>query len=198
MTAAGASDVGHLPRIGTLLGVWTHRQEAVYLSSGLMARVRNHGGRVVVVTAADDGQTAPPAGAYEHHRLRHCLGELGGIPVAAGAAELLPVLADVQPDVVVTFGPDGAGGSDDQRAVSAWTTEAWHRSGRRAGLWYAALDPEDHPAVAVRLTRPLLAGKIRAMRAYPPRSLVPDRAWWSTESFVAAGWGVEEEGLTGT
>ncbi len=37
--------------IGTLLGVWAHPDDEAYLSSGLMAEVRDQGGRVVVVTA---------------------------------------------------------------------------------------------------------------------------------------------------
>ena len=199
MTAAGASDVGHLPRIGTLLGVWAHPADAVCLSGGLMARVRNHGGRVVVVTATDDEQAVRPPGVHEHHGLRHRPGSLGAIHVGDGAAALLPVLADVQPDVIVTCGPEERSGNADPGAVSAWTTEAWRRTGRRARLWYAARVPaEEGYAAAVRLTRPLLAGKIRAMRAYPPRLPLSDRAWWSTEWFVAAEWPAEEEGLTGT
>ena len=39
MTVPDASDVGHLPRIGTLLGIWAHPDDEAYLSSGLMSRV---------------------------------------------------------------------------------------------------------------------------------------------------------------
>ena len=50
----------------TLLGVWAHPDDEAYCSSGLMARVRDAGGRVVVVTATrgeqgtDDPVAWPP------------------------------------------------------------------------------------------------------------------------------------------
>ncbi len=49
-----------IPNIGTLLGVWAHPDDEAYLSAGLIALVRRHGQRVVVVTATDGdaGQTA--------------------------------------------------------------------------------------------------------------------------------------------
>jgi LmbE family N-acetylglucosaminyl deacetylase len=215
MTRADVSDVGHLPRIGTLLGVWAHPDDEAYLSSGLMSRVRNHGGRVVVVTATrgergtDDPGRWPPArlralrerelraslaevGVREHHWLHHGDGELDRVPVSQGAAELVPLLEDVAPDVIVTFGPEGMTGHADHRAISAWTAEAWCRTGRRADLWYATLSrefhrewgelnervglwtddaepPVTHPSerpVTVRLTDSLLARKHRALRAH--------------------------------
>jgi LmbE family N-acetylglucosaminyl deacetylase len=210
-----ASDVGHLPRIGTLLGVWAHPDDEAYLSSGLMSRVRNHGGRVVVVTATrgehgtDDPHRWPPArlsalreqelraslaevGVLEHHWLHHGDGELAGVPLSAGAAELVPLIEDVAPDVIVTFGPEGMTGHADHRAISAWTTEAWRRTGRRADLWYATLTHEFHRdwgelnkrvglwpddaeppvthasdlSVNVRLSGAMLARKHRALRAH--------------------------------
>jgi LmbE family N-acetylglucosaminyl deacetylase len=213
---ADASDVGHLPRIGTLLGVWAHPDDEAYLSSGLMSRVRNHGGRVVVATATrgelgtDDPRRWPPARlgvlrerelraslaevrVHEHHWLQHGDGELDGVPVSAGADQLVPLIEDVAPDVIVTFGPEGMTGHADHRAISAWTTEAWRRTGRRAELWYATLTREFHRdwgylndrvglwmddavpppvthtselSVNVRLTGSLLARKHRALRAH--------------------------------
>jgi LmbE family N-acetylglucosaminyl deacetylase len=215
MTAGGASDVGHLPNIGTLLGVWAHPDDEAYLSSGLMARVRSLGGRVVVVTATrgehgtDEPLRWPPArlsalrekelraslaevGVHEHHWLAHRDGELPQVPLSRGAEEIVPLLEDVRPDVIVTFGPEGMTGHSDHRAISAWTTEAWRRTGRRGALWYATLTPEFHrdwgelnervglwmdddaPPVthaaelsaSVRLTGSLLTRKHRALRAH--------------------------------
>lgn len=117
-------------RIETLLGIWAHPDDEAYCSSGLMAQVREGGGRVVVVTAsrgehgtADPG-TWPPArlgplrereleqslaevGVHEHRWLSHRDGELERVGVDAGAAELAPILEEMRPDVIVTFGPDG-------------------------------------------------------------------------------------------
>jgi LmbE family N-acetylglucosaminyl deacetylase len=153
--------------VGTLLGIWAHPDDEAYLSSGLMAQVRDQGGRVVVVTATrgelgtDDPTTWPPdrlgrlrerelraslaaVGVHDHRWLDHRDGELARIPLEAGAAQLVPVLEQVRPDVVVTFGPDGMTGHPDHVAVSAWATEAWRRTSRRARLWYATLTPDFH------------------------------------------------------
>jgi LmbE family N-acetylglucosaminyl deacetylase len=153
--------------VGTLLGIWAHPDDEAYLSSGLMALVRRTGGRVAVVTATrgehgtDDPHAWPPerlathrerelersleiVGVHEHHWLYHRDGELDRIPVELGAAELLPIIEDVRPDTIVTFGPEGMTGHDDHRAISAWVTEAWRLTGSRGELWYATLTPEFH------------------------------------------------------
>jgi LmbE family N-acetylglucosaminyl deacetylase len=201
--------------VGTLLGIWAHPDDEAYLSSGLMALVRRTGGRVAVVTATrgehgtSDPVTWPPerlalhrerelekslriVGVHEHHWLFHRDGELGGIPVADGAAELVPIIEDVRPDTIVTFGPDGMTGHGDHRAISAWATEAWRITGYRGELWYATLTPEFHerwgglndevglwfegsspprtPSAAlaadVQLSGDLLSRKHRALRAH--------------------------------
>ena len=210
-----ASPEIHTASVGTLLGVWAHPDDEAYLSSGLMALVRRAGGRVVVVTATrgehgtDDPRAWPPerlaahrerelaeslavVGVGEHRWLPHRDGELARVAVADGAAELLPVLDEVRPDTIVTFGPDGMTGHDDHRAISTWVTEAWRRSGAHADLWYATLTPQFHaqwgalndsvglwfsgsvpPVTAahelsahVRCTGDLLTTKHRALRAH--------------------------------
>ncbi len=227
----------------TLLGIWAHPDDEAYCSSGLMAQVRDEGGRVVVVTATrgehgtDDPAAWPPgrlatlrehelreslaqAGVTEHRWLGHRDGELAGIGVEDGAATLLPILEEVRPTVIVTFGPEGMTGHPDHRAISAWTTHAWRAGGERAALWYATLTPEFHQAwgelndevglwmggsappthdaselsAEVRLSGRRLDRKHRALRAHASQTRAleqlvgPDRyrAWWSTESFVAA------------
>jgi LmbE family N-acetylglucosaminyl deacetylase len=156
-----------IPALGTLLGVWAHPDDEAYLSSGLMAAARRSGARVVVVTATrgehgtDDPARWPPerlaahrerellasldvVGVTEHHWLDHRDGELPGVPTLDGARELVPFIERLRPDTIVTFGPDGMTGHDDHRAMSAWVTEAWRLTGRRAALWYATLTPEFH------------------------------------------------------
>ena len=46
------------------------------------------------------------------------------MPAADAVARLARVMADVRPDTVLTFGPDGMTGHVDHRTVSAWTTSA--------------------------------------------------------------------------
>ena len=202
-----------------MLGVWAHPDDEAYLSSGLMSVVREGGGRVVVVTATrgergtDDPEKFPPerlaplrereliaslaqVGVHEHRWLTYRDGDLARMPLAQGASDLVPVMEDVRPDVIVTFGPDGMTGHPDHRAVSAWTTEAWRQTGKPAELWYATLTSEFHrnwgelndrvglwmatPPVTpdaelsaqVRMSGRLLARKHRALRAHASQTRV--------------------------
>jgi LmbE family N-acetylglucosaminyl deacetylase len=207
--------------IGTLLGVWAHPDDEAYCSSGLMAEISDRGGRVVVVTATrgelgtDDPSSWPSerlgrlrerelreslaeVGVHDHRWLSHRDGELDRVTVEKGGTDLMPVIAEVDPDVIVTFGPEGMTGHPDHRAISAWTTEAWRRTGRRAALWYATLTPEFHRewgelndevglwmagstppktertalAAEVVLSGPQLARKHRALRAHASQTRV--------------------------
>jgi LmbE family N-acetylglucosaminyl deacetylase len=148
-----------LPR--RLLGVWAHPDDEAYLSAGLMARVRAAGGQVTVVTATrGEKGTDDPAdydqdhfGALREYELRRSLATLdvtdvrfldlrdGECDVAddeSTVASIADVIAEVRPDTIVTFGPDGMTGHSDHRAVSRWTTEA-HRRTSSGELLYATV-----------------------------------------------------------
>ncbi|WP_205346906.1 PIG-L deacetylase family protein [Pseudonocardia broussonetiae] len=143
-----------VPALGTLLGVWAHPDDEVYLSGGLLAAAAAAGRRVVVVTATrgehgtDDPERLPPAvlarirerevlrslGAL-HPAVEHrFLGQAGGVchldgslrptPPVGAVEELAAIVDEVRPDTVLTFGPDGLTGHGDHRAVSAWTDRA--------------------------------------------------------------------------
>jgi LmbE family N-acetylglucosaminyl deacetylase len=156
-------------RVPTLLEVWAHPDDEAYLSAGLLSTAVDAGWRVVVATATrgevgtDDPDALPPArlaalrereladslavlGVTDHRWLQASRplidGELAVVPEQEGTAMVAGLLADVRPDVVVTFGPDGLTGHSDHRAVSRWTTRAWRQTGARADLWYAALTPD--------------------------------------------------------
>ncbi|NYJ08390.1 PIG-L deacetylase family protein [Petropleomorpha daqingensis] len=220
----------------TVLGVWAHPDDEAYLCAGFLAAARAAGHRVVVATATrgEAGLTDPAAarirageltaslaaiGVTEHRWLRAAVpltdGCLDRVPEEVGVAAVAAVVADVRPDLVLTFGPDGMTGHDDHRAVSAWTTRAVEGTG--AELWYAALtgewldewgalcaetgvwmtgppEPAADPAYASRLSGELLDAKIAALVAHRSQTagliaLVGEpryRDWWSTETFVAA------------
>lgn len=153
--------------VGTLLGIWAHPDDEAYLSAGLMSVVRRAGHRVVVATATrgergtPDPVAFPPerlglireqeaaaslaaVGVADHRWLGYRDGALPEVPAGEAVEAVAALIAEVRPDTIVTFGPDGMTGHADHRAVSGWVTEAWHRTGRRSRLWYATLTPEFH------------------------------------------------------
>jgi LmbE family N-acetylglucosaminyl deacetylase len=158
-------DTTTITDIDSLLGVWAHPDDEAYLSSALMASVRRAGGRVAVATATrgehgtPDPDTWPPEklaeiraqelleslgliGVDDHQWLGHVDGSLTDVPFEAGVAQVVALIERTRPAVIVTFGPDGMTGHPDHRTVSAWVTEAWHRTGRLGVLWYATTTPE--------------------------------------------------------
>lgn len=202
-------------QVGTLLGIWAHPDDEAYLSAGLMAEARRAGHRVVVVTATrgehgtEDTETWPAdrlarlreqelaeslrvLGVEEHTWLGYADGSLAASDRRRAVAAVAAVIADVAPDTIVTFGPEGMTGHDDHRTISSWVTEAWRGNGSGATLWHATLTPEFHatwgelndrvglwppgstPPVTARAelaaevvcTGPLLHAKHRALRAH--------------------------------
>lgn len=148
----------------TLLGVWAHPDDEAYLSAGLMAEFRRRGDRVVVITATlgEHGTSDPAAwpprrlAARRHRELReslavlgvdelHLLGyEDGDCSRNDGTAVIARHIAAIEPDLIVTFGPDGLTGHPDHRAISRWTTDAWAATRPAADLWYATLSAHFH------------------------------------------------------
>jgi len=137
--------------LGTVIGIWAHPDDEAYLSGGLMGLARDHGSRVVCVTATrgelgtPDPATWPPQrlaaertvelarclellGVSEHHWLGYRDGGCADIPASEAVDRLCDLIDDVGPDTVLTFGPDGITGHPDHQAVSAWVTAAFARS----------------------------------------------------------------------
>lgn len=144
-----------------------HPDDEAYLSAALMARARQSGYRVVVVTATrgergtpDPDRWPPPrlavlrqrelelslatVGVHEHHWLGLHDGTLAAVPADRVVDRLTRLVRDVRPDTIVTFGPEGMTGHSDHATVSRWTTAAWLAAGARARLWYATLTPRFH------------------------------------------------------
>ena len=149
--------------LGTILGVWAHPDDECYLSAGLMAVARETGARVVCVTATrgergtDDPGNWPPdrlapvreqeldrsmsiLGVDEHRWLDHCDGEVGEVPDEVGVVQLEEIIAEVRPDTVITFGPDGMTGHCDHVTVGRWATLAAQRVDGGARVLHAATD----------------------------------------------------------
>jgi LmbE family N-acetylglucosaminyl deacetylase len=152
--------------LGTLLGIWAHPDDDIYLSSGLMAAAVSQGERVVDVTATRgeggsmDEERWPSAtmgevrtqelyasleilGVKEHRFLDGLLDVDMQTPLdEAGAKQVEQIVREVQPHTVLTFGPDGMTGHEGHKSVNRWATEAF-RSAAPAGsrLFYATNTP---------------------------------------------------------
>ena len=61
-----------------------------------------------------------------------------------GTAAIADHIADLAPDRIVTFGPDGITNHPDHCAVSRWTTDARAAISPDTELWYATKTPEFH------------------------------------------------------
>lgn len=156
-----------MKELGTILGVWAHPDDDIYLSSGLMASAAREGNRVVDVTATHgeggsmDEERWPTEtmgevrtaellrsleilGVGEHRFLK------GPVDVdmdthldPAGADQVSEIIEEIQPDTVLTFGPDGMTGHVGHKDVCRWTTDAFERFGKPGSrLLYATFTPE--------------------------------------------------------
>ncbi len=153
--------------LGTILGVWAHPDDESWLCAGLMARAVRAGDRVVCVTATRGELGSPdeerwPSGAplaavrtaemaaglavlgvTEHHWLDYPDGGCTEVDQDEAVRRVTEVMAEVQPDTVLTFGPEGMTGHDDHKAASRWATAAFEAVGKRgAMLGYATNSPE--------------------------------------------------------
>jgi LmbE family N-acetylglucosaminyl deacetylase len=164
-TAAPPPALAQEPEARTLLAVFAHPDDETVVAP-MLARYAREGVKVVLAIATD-GQK----GVREHAGIAagaplaearaaeaRCACEKLGIepPVLIGledgalnrgenGAALLEALeklfADLQPDVVVTWGPDGVTGHPDHRLVSAHVTEVYQRRERAKPrhLYYVGL-----------------------------------------------------------
>ena len=137
-----------MEELGTVLGIWAHPDDETYLCGAIMAAAARAGSRVVCVTATrgELGSTDPdlwPAGdrlarvrtvelenalrslgVTEHQWLDYPDGGCADVDADDAVARLRAIADDVQPDTVLTFGPDGMTGHPDHQAVSRWTLDA--------------------------------------------------------------------------
>jgi len=134
--------------LGTILSVWAHPDDEGYCCGGLMATAVRGGQRVVCVTATrgEQGSTDPsrwPNGpelaavrtrelaaslavldVTEHYWLDYPDGRCEEVDQDQATARLREIVDRVQPDTVLTFGPDGGTYHPDHMAVSRWATAA--------------------------------------------------------------------------
>lgn len=153
-----------LPDLGTILSVWAHPDDESYCCGGLMADAIRNGRRVVCISAtrgelgSTDESRWPPGlqlaevrtreleqclailGITEHHWLDYPDGGCADVDDAEAVARIRAIADEVQPDSVLTFGPDGATWHPDHIAVSRWATKAM--AGTEATVYYNSTTPE--------------------------------------------------------
>jgi LmbE family N-acetylglucosaminyl deacetylase len=151
--------------LGTVLGVWAHPDDDIYLSAGLMAAAVEAGQRVVDVTATRgeggsmDEEKWPPAtmGDVRTNELLRSLDVLGVKehrflegPVdvdmetrldPSGADQVRQIMEEVDPDTVLTFGPEGMTGHVAHQDVSRWAGDAFVDVAKPGARLYHAVFP---------------------------------------------------------
>lgn len=163
-----------------LLAVFAHPDDEVFCAGGLLARWAANGGLAMVVSATrgEAGQiqdacaaTRQTLGTVREQELLLACGRLGVRPVEcleyrdgalqsvgeiALAQHVAAYMRDFEPDIIVTFGPDGGYGHPDHIAISAATTLACQiiarESGRAPELYYSAF-PRQHHLLCTHLAR---------------------------------------------
>jgi len=155
-----------MDELGTILGVWAHPDDETYLTAGLMARAVRNGSRVVCVTATrgeggsmDDEKWPPETmGEVRTAEMERGLEILGidehvwldlpdidmdtGLP-DQGYERVRALVAQVQPDTILTFGPDGMTDHAAHKDVSRWATTALREAGKPGSrVLYATVTPE--------------------------------------------------------
>lgn len=215
--------------LGTVLGIWAHPDDEAFLSGGLMAAARDAGQRVVCVTATlgehgtSDPRRWPPQrlaavrayevraslaalGVTEHHLLGITDGTCAAQPHDAVMRRLAHIIDRVEPDTIVTFGPEGLTGHEDHQTVSAWATAARDAAAPQARLLYATTteefverwEPAQHAfdlfladGLPLRTPSAALAVELRLEPALLDRKLVALRAQASQIDAMIAAVGEE-------
>ncbi len=173
--------------LGTILGVWAHPDDETYLMGAIMALARDAGQRVLCLSAtrgeagSQDQERWPSAtlgevrereltaalailGVAEHRFLGYPDGGCDAADADEASATIAAAIDEVQPDTVLTFGPDGMTFHTDHIAVHHWTTAAFKEAAKPgARLAYATHTPE-----FMALTLPLLEGLGVFYGAPPP------------------------------
>jgi LmbE family N-acetylglucosaminyl deacetylase len=140
------------PGPGRVLAVFAHPDDEVFCAGGTLAQYAAKGAECMVVSATQgeagqirDAKVATRRvlgqvraqelqGSCKQLGVQHALcldygdGTLRGSDPQALTAKITQLIRDFKPDVVITFGPDGAYGHPDHIAISDITTEAFQRA----------------------------------------------------------------------
>lgn len=147
--------------LGTVVGVWAHPDDDVYLSAGIMALARLTGNDVTVALATrgqagGDLENLAAVRTNETTEALACLGveecrwlgftdgRCSEVPLSRAVQAVADVLCDTRPDTVLTFPPDGLTGHPDHQAISHWVQVAVATAGLDCRVLHAAITPDAH------------------------------------------------------
>jgi LmbE family N-acetylglucosaminyl deacetylase len=183
----------------TLLVILPHPDDESFPMGGTLAKYAAHQTRVTLVCATRGetgipGVSADEAGKIREGELRRAAEALGlnevrfldyrdGTLAQVDAEKLISRLTDLlcelQPDAVLTFGPDGISGHPDHVTLSARVTQAFERAHLPGRLFYlmpskatqqgCGIPPSNEAAggpVATIDIGAYLVAKVRAMQAH--------------------------------
>jgi LmbE family N-acetylglucosaminyl deacetylase len=149
----GGNASGSGPRLSRLLGVFAHPDDETFCAGGTFARYAKNGTEIMVVSATrgQAGQirdarvaTRRTIAAVREAELRLACERLGvahvrvldyhdGALAEAGirglVGQVVGLIREFRPEVVVSFGPDGGYGHPDHIAISAAATAACRQAG---------------------------------------------------------------------
>jgi LmbE family N-acetylglucosaminyl deacetylase len=195
----------------TLLVILAHPDDESFPIGGTLAKYAAEGARVVLVSATRGeagipGLTPESAGAIRARELQRAAetlgvsdvrflgyhdGELALADPAAIRARVVELIREIQPQVVITFGPDGISGHPDHVTIHKVVTQAFDQVRPAACLYYitpseatlqgCGVVPSPRkaggPVAAIDVAEHLLT-KLRAMQCHasqhPPLSGSPE------------------------
>ncbi len=140
-----------IAKLGTIVAIWAHPDDESWCAGGILAAAIDNGQRVVCITATkgeageqhDLSKIGKPVSVLREHELQRALdvlgiqehiwldyfdGECDKVNDTEAVNKMLPALQAVNPNTILTFGPDGLTGHPDHQAVSRWTDLAVQRA----------------------------------------------------------------------
>ena len=152
-----------MPEIRTLLAVFAHPDDESFRPGGTLALLAQRSVRVVVLTATrgeagscgDPPLCLPAELPTVRKRELHCActalgiepprlldyqdGHLSEANAEQGVEQILAVVCELRPQVMLSFGPDGLSGHPDHIAIGQWASEAFHRAEDVSALYTVAV-----------------------------------------------------------
>jgi len=168
----------------TLLVVLAHPDDESFPMGGTLAKYAAQGARVELVCATRGeagipGKTPVEAAQTRERELRAAANVLGlagvrflgyqdGQLAAANPdyalTQLVTLMWEIRPDVVITFGPDGISGHPDHVAIHRFTTQAFDRAGLNgARLFYIAPSEATQQGCGVTPSTEIAGGPVAAI-----------------------------------